>query len=404
MMGATSQLQVDLTPRLILICTAALLPTTLYGAAMLLGLAALGKSTKEAQSAQAPALFISIGLAAVAVAPGVKSSVVLNALPIAGPALLMRDLMMQDATLTQTISVLCASVITLWLMVSFAARILTSEPMLSAHLSTAAVIKDLSGQRRPTTLTAALLSCAVMACLVVVGPILQGRDLTLGLLATQVLLFIVPVAILRGLHLDVRAIMGWRRPPLRMVVAAVLIGCTAFLPVGMAESVLLELSGMQEVAREMQQVLEALLRDQPTALHAVLLLGVVPAVFEEIAFRGAVQGVLQKVARPGAAVVIQALLFALAHQSVARFPPTFLLGLALGALRWRSGSLWPGILLHALNNGLLAGLTIMVPEAVQALEDSPASVWGPLLGADVLVLLTGLVLIWRQETIHDRAQ
>jgi ABC-2 type transport system permease protein/sodium transport system permease protein len=43
--------------------------------------------------------------------------------------------------------------------------------------------------------------------------------------------------------------------------------------------------------------------------------------------------------------------------SLERFFPTTLLGLALGFVAIRTGSLWPGVLLHAIHNGLIFWLT-----------------------------------------------
>jgi len=45
-----------------------------------------------------------------------------------------------------------------------------------------------------------------------------------------------------------------------------------------------------------------------------------------------------------------------------RFVSSTLVGLVLGFIRWRTGSLLPGILVHILHNGLLALLLIYEPE------------------------------------------
>jgi hypothetical protein len=85
---------------------------------------------------------------------------------------------------------------------------------------------------------------------------------------------------------------------------------------------------------------------------AFLQLCVASPVVEELLFRGAVQHLL----RPcGAqyAVVGQALLFAALHGTAAQVAYALPMGLLLGYSARRSGSLWPGIVLHALNNGLL---------------------------------------------------
>jgi len=58
-----------------------------------------------------------------------------------------------------------------------------------------------------------------------------------------------------------------------------------------------------------------------------------------------------------AAIPISALLFAVAHASVYRLLPTLLLGLILGYAVWRSGSILTGMIIHGLNNGLIATVT-----------------------------------------------
>ncbi|MGN0983532.1 MAG: lysostaphin resistance A-like protein, partial [Gemmiger sp.] len=82
-----------------------------------------------------------------------------------------------------------------------------------------------------------------------------------------------------------------------------------------------------------------------------LALCVMPAVFEEILFRGALQGLM----RPcGSAVAIfaPALLFALLHSELPQILTAFVCGIFLGWLTERTGSLLPGMLLHFLNNSI----------------------------------------------------
>ena len=86
---------------------------------------------------------------------------------------------------------------------------------------------------------------------------------------------------------------------------------------------------------------------QSFALHCVA----VPLA-EELAFRGGVQSLLQPLG-PWAAVGVQALLFAAQHGGAAAVLYALVLGLALGALRQRTGRVWPGWVLHTLNNLLV---------------------------------------------------
>ena len=80
-----------------------------------------------------------------------------------------------------------------------------------------------------------------------------------------------------------------------------------------------------------------------------LTLCVLPAVGEELFFRGALQGLMRPCGSP-VAVFAPALLFALLHLNLAQGITAFLCGLFLGWLTERTGSVLPGMLLHLINN------------------------------------------------------
>ena len=84
-----------------------------------------------------------------------------------------------------------------------------------------------------------------------------------------------------------------------------------------------------------------------------LLISVMPAVFEELAFRGVIQSSLERVFNARDAWLIQAALFSVVHLSPLMFPSHFLMGLCLGYMRRRSRSIYPGMLLHACWNALV---------------------------------------------------
>lgn len=91
-----------------------------------------------------------------------------------------------------------------------------------------------------------------------------------------------------------------------------------------------------------------------SALIAVSAILVAP-ILEEAVFRGIVQSVMVEVAgeaRRWGVVFVAAFVFAMIHANTATWenwqalPGLFVLGLVLGWLYERSGSLWPGIILH----------------------------------------------------------
>ena len=94
----------------------------------------------------------------------------------------------------------------------------------------------------------------------------------------------------------------------------------------------------------------------PELLMQFLALCVMPAIAEELLFRGAFQGLVRPCGS-AAAIFAPALLFGVLHLDLAQGLTAFACGVFLGWLAERSGSILPGMLLHLVNN-VLAFLTI----------------------------------------------
>jgi sodium transport system permease protein len=111
-------------------------------------------------------------------------------------------------------------------------------------------------------------------------------------------------------------------------------------------------------------------------------------------------------------LLISSCLFAAAHLipdlAIERFPGTLLLGLLLGLVRLHSGSVLPGMLLHAANNGLLLSLTALQPFFLLAgidlnLENEAHLPWQLLVPAGVFLMIgTQLLLSSKRQTSGNR--
>ena len=88
----------------------------------------------------------------------------------------------------------------------------------------------------------------------------------------------------------------------------------------------------------------------PYLANLIVLATVVP-IAEETTCRGLGFWLLEPYGAP-VAVVGSALAFALLHGAVVDFPWVLTLGLGAGILRWRSGSLYPSLLLHGTINAI----------------------------------------------------
>lgn len=97
---------------------------------------------------------------------------------------------------------------------------------------------------------------------------------------------------------------------------------------------------------EVIMVLEPFRTHDWPAWSAVVLVVVCPAVFEELAFRGFLLERLEPLIGRRDALLLQATFFAILHLSPVILPSHFWMGLVLGVLRVRTGSLVPCMCVH----------------------------------------------------------
>ncbi|HEX5269426.1 MAG TPA: CPBP family intramembrane glutamic endopeptidase, partial [Gemmataceae bacterium] len=160
-----------------------------------------------------------------------------------------------------------------------------------------------------------------------------------------------------------------RKPPARAMLSAALLALLLLPPLAeLTDYVLRQFPEVEGLLRQHHPFTQALAelreRGQDAGWHALrvaglylLVFAVLPAVCEELAFRGFILTGLRRRFRTGTAIVISSFLFAVAHMNVFQFLPTFVLGLVLGVLAVRGGSVLPGMAYHLIHNGLLIGLT-----------------------------------------------
>ena len=98
-------------------------------------------------------------------------------------------------------------------------------------------------------------------------------------------------------------------------------------------------------------------RAAPFLANAAVVTIVAPFV-EELLFRGLGFGLLRKFVGPWAAILVTGVAFGLAHGLVLGLPVLSIFGVTLGWLRWQTGSVVPGMVVHALFNGLALAVAV----------------------------------------------
>jgi hypothetical protein len=154
-------------------------------------------------------------------------------------------------------------------------------------------------------------------------------------------------------YLQVNRLPGWSNTGLAVLMMLVSIPVTLYLYNINKALPMPEVFHLME--GETAEALKGLLRmDNWTELFAnLVLIALLPAIGEELVFRGVVQQqLMRRFQNPWTALLLSAAIFSFAHFQFEGFLPRMLLGLVLGWLYWRTRSFWVSATAHFFNNGL----------------------------------------------------
>jgi ABC-2 type transport system permease protein/sodium transport system permease protein len=398
-LGAQLFRGVGLSPLLVLEIFALLLLFAAFFSAVLLTLTSFARSFKEAQAYLIPLMLLSLAPGVMGLLPGLKLTGPVAVTPLLNIVLLARDLFEGSVDPALAGVVVLTTLLYAAAAIALAARIFGAEAVLYSEQSGWSDLFRRPEEPRPVpTVGSALMCLALMfpTSFVLNGVIAQLDTTQVSLGERLVLLGLVSVLLfatfpLIGAYLSrVRVRSGFllRGAAWPAYLGALLLGLSLW---PFVLEIIAALTDPQTAQNEqVRQALAWVRQSLPVAV--VVALFVVPAVVEELFFRGYLFSALRARSGPLTAVVVSALLFGLFHLvatdafSFARFVPSTLLGLVLGWVCWKTGSVVPGMLLHACHNGLMVLLTyeqtVLVVEAGQV-SLPPLWLLGAALGAGV---------------------
>lgn len=108
---------------------------------------------------------------------------------------------------------------------------------------------------------------------------------------------------------------------------------------------------MAEMQETMAEMISSFLKSDNALLLGVFHIGLVPAVCEEVMYRGYVQRAFEKSWGITAAILISGAIFGAYHLQISNFLPLATLGVFLAYLTYISDSLIPAMVAHFINNG-----------------------------------------------------
>jgi sodium transport system permease protein len=342
----------------------ALVPVSALFSALCLALAAFARSTKEGQYYLVPLLLATLPLAILPMARGVEINLGNSLIPVTNIVLLLGCLLTGEhwQALQFAPLVIGVTLIGCWLAVRWAVEQFNSESVLfreSEQFGLGLWLRHLVRDRQPTPTAVAALCCGVAILLlrfylgsVLTQPAGFGGFVRLALL-TQLVVIAAPALLMTIMFTrSPRQTLLLNLPARRTIPAAVLLA-VAFHPVIM---------GMQSIVRTLYPVSDDLRQSlegfqqmfgEAQWWQIVLVLGLVPALCEELAFRGFILSGFRRLGNDGRAIALSAVFFGLAHGILQQSILSCMVGLLIGYVAVQSRSILPGMIFHCLHNTLV---------------------------------------------------
>ena len=355
----------------------ATVPVAALFSAVALAVAAFARSAKEGQYYLMPLLLISLPLMILPLLPAAQLEPGTSVIPVTGMMLWLRVLIegRYSEALRYALPVLGTTAVCCWLAIRWAVRQFETESVLfreSERFGVGLWLRHKVRDRGETPSAGEAVLCGLLLLLITFFASLQvvrpdGWPAVVRIIVlTQFGLILVPALIMTFmLSRSPRKTLLLTAPRSMTVGAAMLLAFVMHpLVVLMGQGIEAMYPVSEETLQSMSQLTTAM-RTAP-AWQLVVAIALVPAVCEEIAFRGLILSGLRHLGSKWAAIVISSLFFGLTHGMLQQSLAATAVGVVLGFIAVQTGSLLPGIVFHLTHNSLGVMLGRISPRTIEA--------------------------------------
>lgn len=347
------------------------------------------KNFKEANNYVTPVMLIFMFGSYAAMIPDLELTAQTAAIPIVNVALLVEGLFQFHYNYGLFAIVLFSNVAYSLLAILVLGKIYNSEAVLfSEGLSSVRIFtrrSEMKEKQMPGYGDLILLLCLVLLLIFYVGSFAQIKWGFGGVVIQQLIILLCPVLYAWYMKADAKKLFSIKKPKVSQVAGGILFGIAAFLCAMIIGALLVPF--FPESADGLTQ-LDDMLTSQP-AVVLILVVALMPAIGEELLFRGFVMGTLKNKCTGVIAVLVTTLLFAAYHMSLIKMFTIGIIGFGLTYAAYKSGSIVTSMCMHFLNN-LLSVLITKYPEQMQSVLPV---LFKESLSASDLLLMIAVILI-----------
>lgn len=346
----------------------ALVPLSALFSALALAVAAMAKSSKEGQYYLMPLMMVTLPLVLLPMLPGTTLTAGTSMIPVTGMFLLVRSLVEGQYLIALWHVPMVAGVTAacLWLAVLWAKRQFEDESVLfggNDQWELSGWVQHLWRDRQMAASPAQAFSCGIIILVGLFFSRLVTTEVPSSLGGIAKLVLLPQIGLILAPTLMMATVLTTSlRQSLR-----IRLGNVATLPMAILLAVSLHPTyvllaswiGYMYPISEQAVIAMKPFSDQISVAPlgtVILLMAVVPAICEELAFRGFIFGGLVRSRGRLRAVLVTAVMFGISHGVLQQSIAATVMGLLLGYVSLKTGSVLPTILIHVTNNAISVSL------------------------------------------------
>jgi len=328
-----------------------MVPMIIFFAAIVFSFSTYARNMKESYSYTQPLMIVAMLLSLISALPAIETTLGMTLIPVINVSLMIKDIMMGDLNLSLFMTTLISTCILVVLAVSYSIKLFSREDILFRTTEDTEVVdRRKRGLRVLSPKFASLFFILILLLFYYLGLSWQIADLESGLIKTLLLLVFLPTLLIIKIgRLSFSEILSLKATKASNYLLILIATVPIFILVTLLAQIINIIYPFPEHYLESFQNLYFL--EGRTFLYSLFLIALLPGIVEEVMFRGYF---IKAFREKGIwnSIIISAILFAILHLDIFRFIPVAILGVWLGYILLKTGSIIIPILAHAANNAL----------------------------------------------------
>lgn len=311
------------------------------------------KSFKDAQNYITPVMFLVLIPSYVSMIPNMKLDSTTAIIPVVNISLLIKSVLSFNSNIGLIAMVFMSNFTFVILAVILLSKIFNSEEILFGGSKSFSFLEKRSNIKKgtmPSQSDGIIMYAFGLVLLIYVGSLVQLKFGMAGLAMTQIMIISLPLLFAYYIKSNFKKVFNLKLPTIKQIFGAISLWIGTYTIAMLITQLLLYLFPQN---MEVVEGLNEALFIEDSLLLNILIVACMPAVCEEIFFRGFLLSAFRNNKKSyKSAIIITGILFGFMHMDFIRMIPTGILGISFAYAVCKTNSIFIGMIMHFLNNGL----------------------------------------------------